>query len=138
MGVKWGPRLTWYFISRPGSIQTRPQIDVVHSFATFLSPLWVFFPTSCCVGNPQQGPSVEDLVHNQTLVLHGQQAANLKDVPKARTITCICICARDMCCMYMWMHVHVHVDACDMYMWMHVHVYVDACDTYMWMHVTCT
>ena len=61
---------------RPSSIQTRPQIEIVQNFASFLVPLWIFFPV------PSAPLSLENLLQNQALVLHGQQQDDLKFIPK--------------------------------------------------------
>ena len=70
-------------LHRPGSIQTRPQIEIVQQFDVFLCPLWNFYP-------PQTNDSTslsstfEKYLHNQSLLLHGTEKRDLKYIPKVR------------------------------------------------------
>ena len=61
--------------NRPGSIQTRQQIEIVQQFAKFLSPLWQFLSTTSSL-------TLQQYLSNQALLLHGYELQDLKFVPK--------------------------------------------------------
>lgn len=81
---------------RPGSVQNRSQIEIVHEFAAFLHPLWVFFPTRTPIAHsPTPSPDhthnctpsgkplgLGDLIRNQGLILHGPTMTDIRDIPK--------------------------------------------------------
>ena len=78
---------------RPGSIQTRPQIEIVQQFSRFIRSLWAFYPTSSC-----EALSFEEYLHNQSLLLHGDEQENLRYVTKVCTLrTCVIMCICIVC-----------------------------------------
>ena len=68
---------------RPGSIQTRPQIEIVQQFDIFLRPLWNFYPPQMS-DSTSLSSTFEKYLHNQSLLLHGTEKRDLKYIPKVR------------------------------------------------------
>ncbi|XP_035257974.1 protein tyrosine phosphatase domain-containing protein 1 isoform X1 [Anguilla anguilla] len=68
-------------IKRPRSIQTRVQIDLVFVFARLLAPQLVQYPA----GAPF---SLQQYLHRQRLLLHGEEARVLRSVPKIVHFLC--------------------------------------------------
>ena len=66
---------TYTHTYRPGSIQTRSQIEMVQQFALSLSPLWFVYPS------PSSSLSLEGYLGNQHQLLHGTEQRKLKYIP---------------------------------------------------------
>ncbi|KAJ8373766.1 hypothetical protein SKAU_G00043460 [Synaphobranchus kaupii] len=72
-------------IKRPCSIQTRAQIDLVFQFSRLLGPLIQYPTVSCRHGAPF---SLQQYLLRQRLLLHGEEARRLRDVPKIIHFLC--------------------------------------------------
>ncbi|XP_053319693.1 protein tyrosine phosphatase domain-containing protein 1-like [Spea bombifrons] len=72
-------------LRRPGSIQTRVQVSLVCDFALFLSTQWPVFPC-----NPPCSPcfTLSEYLTHQRNLLHGQEARNLRYLPKPVAVLC--------------------------------------------------
>lgn len=71
---------------RPGSIQTKGQVECCQQFAQFLIPLRVVF-SSC---DPCSYPfTLPQFINRQKHILHGFEARELKHVPKIVKIICV-------------------------------------------------
>ena len=70
---------------RPGSIQTRQQIEIVQQFSLFLSPLCRFYPADSAQ------LTLHQYLYNQSLMLHGYELQDLKFIPKV--MVCIEQCS---------------------------------------------
>ena len=68
------------YVLRPGSIQTRQQIEIVQQFSQSLSPLCQFFPAE----SAQNPLTLRQYLRNQSLMLHGYELQDLKFVPKVQ------------------------------------------------------
>ena len=77
------PFLPPLHLHRPGSIQTRPQIEIVQLFDVFLCPLWNFYPPQMS-DSTSLSSTFEKYLHNQSLLLHGTEKRDLKYIPKVR------------------------------------------------------
>ena len=73
-----------YIYCRPGSIQTRQQIEIVQQFSRFLSPLWQFYPSPSSNGDSL---TLQQYLDNQALLLHGYELQDLKYIPKVYGIS---------------------------------------------------
>ena len=71
-----------HVVYRPGSIQTRQQIEIVQQFSVFLSPLWQFYPSSSPPPSQPSALTFQQYLNNQALLLHGYQLEDLKYIPK--------------------------------------------------------
>ncbi|KAJ8245640.1 hypothetical protein GJAV_G00272900 [Gymnothorax javanicus] len=73
-------------IKRSRSIQTRAQIGLVFEFARLLAPQLVQFPDVTCVhGTPF---SLPQYLRHQRVLLHGEEARKLRNVPKIIHFLC--------------------------------------------------
>ncbi|GAA6228995.1 protein tyrosine phosphatase domain-containing protein 1-like isoform X7 [Lates japonicus] len=76
-------------IKRPRSIQTRTQISQVFDFARLLGTQLVQYPDlSLRHGAPF---TLQHYLNRQALLLHGQEARNLRHTPKVVYLLCVCI-----------------------------------------------
>nr|XP_054750216.1 protein tyrosine phosphatase domain-containing protein 1-like [Lytechinus pictus] len=71
---------------RPGSIQTKGQVECCQQFAQFLIPLRVVF-SSC---DPCSFPfTLQQFLNRQKHLLHGSESRELKHIPKIVKIVCV-------------------------------------------------
>ncbi|XP_061085871.1 protein tyrosine phosphatase domain-containing protein 1 [Conger conger] len=74
-------------IRRPRSIQTRAQIDLVFDFARLLAPQLVQFPAPA--GGRNGAPfGLQQYLHRQRALLHGEEARRLRNLPKIVHFLC--------------------------------------------------
>ncbi|XP_036375534.1 protein tyrosine phosphatase domain-containing protein 1 [Megalops cyprinoides] len=73
-------------IKRPRSIQTRAQINMVFDFARLLAPQLIQYPS---VSRRHGAPfSLQQYLQRQDLLLHGEEARGLRNVPKIVYFLC--------------------------------------------------
>ncbi|XP_071492096.1 protein tyrosine phosphatase domain-containing protein 1-like [Diadema antillarum] len=71
---------------RPGSIQTKGQVECCQQFAQFLLPLRVIF-SSC---DPCSYPfTLQQFINRQKHMLHGPESRELKHIPKLIKVVCL-------------------------------------------------
>ncbi|XP_042268061.1 protein tyrosine phosphatase domain-containing protein 1 [Thunnus maccoyii] len=76
-------------IKRPRSIQTRAQISQVFDFARLLGTQLVQYPDlSLRHGAPF---TLQHYLNRQALLLHGQEARTLREIPKVVYLLCMCL-----------------------------------------------
>ncbi|XP_065580598.1 protein tyrosine phosphatase domain-containing protein 1-like isoform X2 [Artemia franciscana] len=76
---------------RPGSLQTRSQILCVQSLDHFLQPASQIFSTKS-KNQTGRGFTLQEAIERQNLVLHGEEARNLRYIPKVIFIICERLC----------------------------------------------
>jgi protein tyrosine phosphatase domain-containing protein 1 len=68
---------------RPGSIQTRVQIDLVHNFSIQLCSLWTLYPSSHLTSF-----TIDEYVERQSKLFHGEERNKYKHIPKIIDVIC--------------------------------------------------
>ena len=67
-------------LTRPGSVQSSVQMEMIQQFSDFVVPLRGVFPEP-----PSNVGTLQSYLHNQSLVLHGPEYKTLKHIPKVGT-----------------------------------------------------
>ncbi len=86
--VRANDALRYLRLKRPGSVQTRRQIDCVKEFEAFFLPQCVVFAGLMGSGKKMGSFTIEQFLKKQKAVVHGFEARTLRYIPKI--VFCIC------------------------------------------------
>ncbi|KAL3851685.1 hypothetical protein ACJMK2_015412 [Sinanodonta woodiana] len=92
--MDWREAIHYVREKRPGSIQTRAQIEVIEDFEKYLQPFRIVFASRRITDEPNQWKkdshefSLQQFLNRQRQILHGYEARKLKYLPKVVYTVC--------------------------------------------------